>query len=155
MMSGFGIRAIAETQSAIEGMDDPILWRPESFLHQLSMSGEMLWVANHDEVWIHMLTALIADPDVSDWASARELLKTAPASEARIALYRASALWVSEVLAARPEIERFLLTQGVESSAALRSLDRELELRIDQVDQMRWCLDGRGSGEIGIINQPA
>ena len=91
-MSGFGIREVFEAGQDLDGIK---LWREESFLHQLSMNGSLLWAENGDETYQRLLASRMGLTVGVEWDFMRSVLKILPAWAARRALWRASNDWLA------------------------------------------------------------
>lgn len=142
-MTGFGIRLQPEIRRQV---GERRMWRPHSFLHQLSRSGSMLWVANHDRDWLRFLGTALGEPQAT-WPELRLRLAAWPAGRARRALYAASVAWLEETERLRPRIEAWILETGMDAPASLSALDDELEMRREQVERLAWCADDATAGE--------
>lgn len=142
-MTGFGIRLQPEIRRQV---GDRRMWRPHSFLHQLSRSGSMLWVPNHDRDWLRFLATSLGDPEAG-WEDLRPRLAAWPAGSARRALYAASVAWLAEMERLRPRIGAWVLEAAMEPPPALAALDEELEMRREQVKQLAWCAEDMTSDE--------
>jgi len=155
MSGGYGIREVFEAGEELKGIR---LWREESFLHQLSLNGSLLWADNSDDIFQRLLAArLYLTPGV-DWEFMRSILKIVPAWAARRALWRASRDWLAIAEYGRLLILREALLVGrfeeVQGYSAMRLLEDRLELRHWQLDSLAWCDQDSQEGQIEIIERP-
>ena len=147
-MSGFGIRLQPELQRHIA--DGCRLWRPQSFCHQLSLAGAMLWMPNHDRAWLRLAGCGIGNPGAG-WDELRVTLEHMAAGSARRLLWAASARWLDEMRTALPKLERYVAEQGIEPPPGLAAVAEEVKLRSGQVKGLEWCAADHELGRISIV----
>ena len=151
-MSGFGIREVFEAGQDLDGIK---LWREESFLHQLSMNGSLLWAENGDETYQRLLASRMGLTVGVEWDFMRSVLKILPAWAARRALWRASNDWLAVTEYGKLLVLREALLRGrleeVSGYQSMRLLNKLLELRYDQAEQLQWCDADSQEGQIEIV----
>jgi len=144
-VSGFGIADAGAVMQEVEWR-----WRPQSFLHQLSGNGSLVWRENHDREWLAQLGRRLGRPDIS-WEQARQILARQPASMTRKALWEASAAWLEEMRRLYPRIAAWTLEAGIDPPAPLRQLEEEIALRGEQLERLEWCRRDDAKGRVRII----
>ena len=144
-MSGFGIADAGQLMQEVEWR-----WRPQSFLHQLSGNGSLLWRENHDRSWLAHLARRMGRPQVG-WEEARRILAGQPARLTRRILWEASAAWLEEMEEAYPRIAAWTLEAAIDPPAALVALEDEIALRREQLARLEWCRSDDTTGRVRII----
>lgn len=153
-MSGFGIREQWQAGRQLSGHSSQPLWRPASFLHQLSLSGSMLLVANHDRYWLAELARAMGQ-EGRGWRSLSRRLRLMPGADARRYLWRASYAWFDKQVKAYPE--QSLLAFRVLSGRPeiLRDKERELRRVAAQLRALAWCEFDVDRSPISIVDLEA
>lgn len=150
-MSGFGIREQFQLGRELSAAERP-LWRPASFLQQLSMSGSMLLVENHDRYWLAELGEVMGEPGRS-WGHLSSRLRTVPGRGARRALWRASYIWWRKRLETYPEIAHLAWKVGAGRPESLLALETTLTRSSAQLRTLAWVEFDKVSREpISIVD---
>jgi len=136
-MSGFGIREQWYAGKRLADAKKP-LWRPASFLQQLSLNGSMLLVRNHDHHWLDKLATTMNEAG-SGWASLSARLRSMPAGSARKLLWRTSHRWWKDSADAYPQMSALAWRYGLERPDSLLSFDKSLRRTALQLETLSWC----------------
>jgi len=136
-MSGFGIREQWEAGKRLADPKKP-LWRPASFLQQMSLNGSLLLVPNHDQFWIQGLAEMM-DERGRGWTSLSARLRAMPGSSARKLLWRSSYRWWRQGQKAYPALCELSWRYQLDRPEELLRFERSLARTAVQLEALAWC----------------
>lgn len=139
-MSGWGLRVQWDATRHFQRK----MWRPSSFLHQLSENGNLLLDENSDALYLNHISRLLGFKQRVAWSVAADVLLQLPAHQARRVLWLASYRWWQDSYR-----RRLALLSTLAKSGQLGLLENELveenleglRLRGRQLTRLAWCYE--------------